>query len=877
VPFAFAGFPFNTTTGTGQTTRISTSTTVSATQYTQVTKSTNQISQSVMNVPVGSISTVGTTGASTTNITTVTVSAPATTNQYSTASIVQTVWGTTIVSESTITLKNLLGTTALASTVSFTSTSNISRGLLYSTANTSSSSNSGSTTSTTSTSGTTAAVPGTSVSTTLTTTVAGTIADAISTQTSTAQYTQWTMAGGVPTITAITVTTTSTSFGTALFTYNSTTTSSTATPSWWGWSSEIGTVILASCNTATGDMPAFLPNSITAGLAALWNFAFTTQTTLWPAAPTAVVNGAATTQNTALATASSITIQTGSTITLFGTSTITFTSTSAIAPFSNAAGAFNTTASIPFPTVVITITSYTTLSATFVQQLFTPLNTTTNVPTTNIPIPAPALLGTSLALGNAPIFHATLASTYTLTVLTAGYTTASIASGIGSATQLQTTTLITGPFLWITTTTSSGQWFYDTSCPTVTVSLASASGSGSNTTTTLTQDSAYTTSSSSMSTNGRSNNFTQNLFGSPFAISSPVSTNISPPAVASWMAKPTMQGFSPITATSKTFQSIALPSAFASSAWPFLALQSGQIVAFDAFSRNVTSTATGVWAFGLQPATGTVTGTSTATTTGAITTTTVNATFTQITAFTYALTRSGTSSTSIFSVIFPPNGNEASASLYAFGTNGTSTNATTTSASAVGVSFTAAITATFAESYGYTYSLYLSQTVTTTTQFVSNGPIFVSTSVVNLATTSTVALYTLSYFSTTGPTAQFFPGAGGFPKYNAGAATLFALAAAVSLWGTNSTTWSSADPNFFQVVIGNAFTTSSSTTSSLAGAGSFAAYTFPGQASVITSPASLITTGPQFPAALTTATGFWLTPGPVLSPEQALIPPAPNG
>ena len=153
------------------------------------------------------------------------------------------------------------------------------------------------------------------------------------------------------------------------------------------------------------------------------------------------------------------------------------------------------------------------------------------------------------------------------------------------------------------------------------------------------------------------------------------------------------------------------------------------------------------------------------------------------------------------------------------------------------------------------------------------------TSTSNYLTTATVAstvTFSTSWFppnAASQPTAIAIPGAGGFPKITGAAATIYANGAAVSLFSESAGStfmWSTADPNFVQIVVGAGFTTTSSATST-AGAGTFTAYTIPGEVSIATSPAISISTAQnKFVPGAPFGTSFWPTPGPVLTPDNVI-------
>src|ERR1019366_9806630 len=112
--------------------------------------------------------------------------------------------------------------------------------------------------------------------------------------------------------------TTTTTLSTASITANAFTTVTTATPSWWGWLSDIGTVLLATANADAGDLPAWISGG-GPSTSALWNYSFGTQTTIWQEAPAGQNGPVASSAFSLFGTAATISIGTGTAVTLYGT------------------------------------------------------------------------------------------------------------------------------------------------------------------------------------------------------------------------------------------------------------------------------------------------------------------------------------------------------------------------------------------------------------------------------------------------------------------------------------------------------------------------------------------------------------------------------
>ena len=685
----------------------------------------------------------------------------------------------------------------------------------------------------------------TTVSSTFTTTT-GATATIISTSTASTSVKIFSGNAGTVTLTTVSTATTATTGTTVTFSANTTATESIATPSWWGWSYERGTVLLATGNTGTNDLPLWLEKSNwTGSIAGLWNFSTATQTTLWPSQPTAQVNAAGSIQSSAAPATTTTTLLTSGSFTWFGSSTTgVVTAGSSIVVFSESTSSGPITASVPLAQTSGSVTSWANLSTSQSGSILTPINTTTST-----------YAQTGATSGNytpdvmtvliSTIGGITTATTYTMTTLVAGYFTTSAASG--SLDNILTTTGITTASMQsATTTSSSGTWFLDWSNPIQTVAftsgLSSTSKTSSNnpfvsttgtngfiTTTQITITSSFYTFTGQ--SGGTSNNFTQNQFAAPFLIPTLVtalSTTAGlafyqPGSVGIWSAIPSQQAFVNTSATSITYQSASISAPSSASSISILALESGAFRSINSISGPIITTSTGLWVIGSAPSTFGSTGTSSTSTN---------------------LTQTDTSTT---------------------------INVKSNSWSGPSVTFTNAVTSTFMESAGFTRAT----SDTHTESFLGvitqvSGSITKTSNYVSTQTNNAPVTWTQN--TTSGTVFQYFPGAGGSCKFNPGPVTLNVSGAAVSLAG-NSTTWSTASPAFLQVVIGGSFTTTSSTTSSLAGAGAFSIWTIPGIASVITSPAySISTCRDRFVPALTSASRFWLTPDPFLLPLQVTAP-----
>jgi mucin-22 len=700
----------------------------------------------------------------------------------------------------------------------------------------------------TSTSSSSASASGTHNSQTVSSTVTGTTGATVtivSTTTATTSVTRFSAGAGTVSLTTAQTTTTRTSATTGTISANTTSTISIATPAWWGWSYEIGTLLLATGNTGTDDLPLWLEQSNwTGSVAGLWNFSTATQTTLWPSQPTAQVNHAGTIQASALTTTTT-SVLTASTFTWYGSSTTgTSTAGSSIVVFSESTSTGPVTASVPFAQTSGSVTSWANLSASETGSILTPINTTTST--------YAQTGGTSgnytpdiMTVMLSTVSGYTTTTSYTLTTLTAGYFTTSVASG--SPNNILTTTgLTTASMQSATTTSSADTWFVDWSNPTQTVSSTTAS---STTTTTSTNNpisttinasgylaSTQITITSTLSTveitgGGTSGNFTQNQFAVPYLIPTLVtalSTTAGlafyqPGSVGVWSAIPSQQAFVNPKTTSITYQSASITAPSSASSISILAAESGAFRSFNSISGPICTTSTGLWVVGSSPST---------LTTSISTTTSTNSTQTATSSTKQAVSNSWTGPT---------------------------------------VSYTNSVTSTFMESAGFTRATSDTHTeswlgvITQILGSITKTSNYISTQIGN-------APVTWSQNTTAGTVFQYFPGAGGSGKFHPGPVTLNVSGAAVSLSG-NSTTWSTATPAFLQVVIGGSFTTTSSTTSSLAGAGAFSIWTIPGIASVITSPAySISTCRDRFVHALTSASRFWLTPDPFPMPMQATSP-----
>jgi hypothetical protein len=439
----------------------------------------------------------------------------------------------------------------------------------------------------------------------------------------------------------------------------------------------------------------------------------------------------------------------------------------------------------------------------------------------------------------------TTATAYTLTTLTAGYFTTSAASG-SPRNVLTSTGLTTASMQSATTTNSADVWFADWSNPVQTVSSTTGTSTTSTTSTynpisTTINASGYLASTqititSTLSTiniigGGTSGNFTQNQFAAPYLIPTLVtalSTTAGlafyqPGSVGVWSAIPSQQAFVNPSSSSVTYQSASAAAASSASSISMLAAESGLYRSISPISGPILSTSTGLWVFGSSPSTFTTTGTITLSTNS---------------------TQTATSSTGKVS---------------------------SNSWTGPSVTYSNPVTSTFMESAGFSFATSDTHTeswlgaITQISGSITKTSNYISTQIGNAPVTWTKN-------TTSGTVFQFFPGAGGTCKFHPGPVTLNVSGAAVSLAGS-STSWSTGTPNFLQVVIGGSFTTSSSATSSLAGAGAYSVYTIPGIASVVTSPAySISTCRDRFVHALTSATRFWLTPDPFPLPLQATHP-----
>lgn len=730
---------------------------------------------------------------------------------------------------------------------------------------------------TTSTFATSTAFPNTSIVTTVTSTSIATVA-IVSTSTSTTTWTRWsTSTSGNPFVTTYGVTTTVTTASTTTATRPFFSTVTSATPSWYGRTSEVGTCILVSGNASRDDLAAWL-QATTGSVFGFQNFTFGTQTTLWPPAPVGTVGPQATILSSLATNVTSISVLWSSIYTTMEISTFTTSTTeTAISLFTDSTHTGATSAAVPFAALAKTISTWSTSTATASGLLITPLNTILNVvsftsnqaysPVTEIRTVVVSILGS-------------VASTITLLTYVPGYTTVSAAEGVGvlGATTLRNviTSIIIGPGLSLTTTTQTAPWFYDTSCPTVPV-VGSGTTSTTEVTTILTLSSisgvgttATCTVTSLVTTVSGGTIFTKNVWSAPTVIANgPVFVA---PSVASFRPAPTMQGFSPWTAQSITYQDMLAPPEVA--ALLFAPFQTGPIGATNLRGGPITSTGWGVWGVQPQPSivTSPFTATVTTTRTGATTSTTTTqaSSIASISLYSLSSSASAGSSSTTFQVNFPTNLDESAADVFATTsstTAGGSTSGTTSYAAAL--SFTNPVTSIFGESQGFTATSFGLTTLMTTipiTSFFGIG----QTRTVGVFTTSGVnfpVTYTLNSTSS-GAHTVYFPGVGGFPKISSAPASIFCCGAAVSLYGQSSTSWSSADPNFFLVVIGGSLTTSSAGTSDL-GPGPFNVYSFPGEASLITGPCVSFTTDQNRnapPASVGTA--YWLTPDPVLLPNQ---------
>ena len=205
-----------------------------------------------------------------------------------------------------------------------------------------------------------------------------------------------------------------------------------------------------------------------------------------------------------------------------------------------------------------------------------------------------------------------------------------------------------------------------------------------------------------------------------------------------------MQGFVPASNTSTTYRSVSFDTSVSvATVYP---LHSGQLRSFDSVLGAINTTATGVWVIGSSPST----------------------------YFTSATTATTTS------------------------TDPSTVPLRSNSWTGPAVTFTNSNNSTYAESVGWTYTSAQSHTETYTATFqvgtgtTSKSSIYLTTSIGTSPATGTA--------NTTNSAYQWFPGCGGIPNYLTGAATINCNQAAVSLAG-GSTSWSTAFPNFGQVVM----------------------------------------------------------------------------
>ena len=731
-------------------------------------------------------------------------------------------------------------TTAMTSTVNSTSTTTRRTWILGTLQ--SSSSHAGSTTSTSASSS--GIVGSSTISSTITGTIAATVT-LISTHTQTTSVTVFEIAGGTASLTTTQTTTTAIANTTGTISANTTLTQAAGTPAWWGWSSERGTLLLATGNTGTDDYPLWLEMSNwTGSVAGLWNFSGATQTTLWPSPPTATTSQTGTIQLSAAPPTTTITLLTQGTFTWFGSSTTAAaTGGSSIVIFSESETTGPVTAAFPQVETSGAVTSWANLSTSQTGSIETPVNTTT---TTYIQVLttsgnySPDIMTVLISTSGGR----TTATVYSLTTLTDGYFTTSVASG-SPGNVLTTTGITTAHCRSVTTSQSNDTWVMDWSNPIETVSYTSSASISSSTvsdnqiwttvittspftpTTTTNYTFTRTTVSSSYTSGGTSNEFTQNLFATPYLIATLV-TALSTTSgqafyqagsVGIWSAIPSQQAFADTASPGTTYRSASITDSSAS----MLASESGHFASIDSISGPIKTTSTGLWIFGSSPSTNTTTTT---------TTTTTNATQTNST---------------------------------------TSVASTSVSWTGPAVTYTSSVTSTFMESAGFTIATSDTHTesflgtITQVSGTITNTSNYISTITGNSPVTWTQN-------TTAGTVFQFFPGAGGTAKLTTGAVTLNVSAAAVSLSGP-STTWSTATPNFLQVVIGGSAVASASALSSVAGLPGFTVWTIPGIASVITSPAySVSTCRDRFVKAITSASQFFLTPPPFLLPRQATAP-----
>lgn len=735
-------------------------------------------------------------------------------------------------------------------------------------------------------------VIGTSIASTVTSTTSTTHAF---TSTSTASIARsiWTVnSAHAATTTTATASTTVTTITSASFSGATTATTTTATPSWWGWSSERGTLLIATGNPGTADLPAWLEKSNftnASAIPALWNYTFTTQTTLWPSQPSSQVAGIAAINSNAIGNTTFVSLVTATTFTLFGTSTISFTTTSstAAAPFTDTVDPFYTTAGFPISTISLTITSYTTSSSTITGFVTHGFNTTHSTSIQGFTVDIFTLIVGSTTFAST---LGTYTTTATVTTLTSGYTTASMATGNGLV-AVSSTTILTAPQISLTTTTMSLSFWYNSNSPTV---ISSSSSSSQSSTTGI--NGVATSTVSGITLAGFTSNFLYNVFSAPYVMFSPEYSLTSlaagtlavyaAPAVTWWAGTPTMQGFSPMSGGS-TYQAIQGP---ASAIAAFMPAATGPVLNFLSAGGANTSTAWGVWQLVAVPNTATIT--SSVTTTGSPSTTAT--TYTVIGNFSFGYAASNASGTTANTILFGNPSVESDATvIYAITATMTSTvstagiptsvSTTTTSSGSTSVStgfaLGSAVTSTFAESFGYL------STSTGIKTISSIGGITYTTGVATSATKSyffitTLAVTATDFFTTSWnpantssvPTQLLAPGVGGYAKISTDGETIYINGAAVSYFAGSTFTWSTAAPNFMKIVVGGTLTTSSSTTTTAGAlAATFTVYSLPGQGSLLTSPLSWISTHQDkwTPADLT-QTGFWQTPAPYSTPNNVI-------
>jgi hypothetical protein len=742
----------------------------------------------------------------------------------------------------------------------------------------------------------------TSVNTTVTTTTAATYT-IVSTATATTTRTIWQISGTEAVPVSTTATTIVASTSTITTATNATTTSMTvATPSWYGWSSERGTVLIATGNQLNNDLPAWLDKtSLAAGGAyAQWNCPFTTQTTIWPSPPYGVVHAIAVSQaSNVSANTSAYTNPIQATVTLFGISTYTTTAAgTGISNFINSVDADYVTAAVPLVSVTVSITSYSTFTTTTVLPYVNAGNTATVTSSTAGAGGGPPDIITVL-VGSTSFqsTRGTYTTAVTMTTMVSGYTTASAATGVGGLTlQIQTFTL-TGPALSLTTTTVLQTMARGTNSPTAVVSTASAAASTIVTDTLLFSlvggvvVSVMFTGTSTGSTTisgSASENFTQNVFSAQYnawsdryGLGGPASAPvliIFPWQVSWWEPVQTMQGFSPWTAQSKIFANISSGGAGTIGLAPF---ETGTYVSYNSLGQPITSTSRALWAALAQPSIGT---SSYTTASGTSTLTLTQNTILFRTFSTSNTSSNGTTAgtTVAVGITYPSNCDQAAATVQftsstssttSTGPGPTTTTGGSTASSYVGITYTNSVNSTFQEYYAFLLSLQFTRLYTTTVTINYFITVTIGTTV-TAVTTSTItsgSTYTSQSYpsqSTAFPSIQFAPGVGGFPKFTGNAATINVVNGAVSLigWsGGSSTTWSTATPNYLEIVIGASFTASSSQNTD------FPRYTIPGQASIISSPISLISTRQDAgQGADVVATQFWQIPNPVLAPRDTV-------